>query len=240
MMFLHKKNGTELQGARFKAQLPSGSTIPCVAAKMAYKGGTYSAIVAIPEGEVISSEPPGSLTLENGQIYAEALAACRKTVLCGLTSVIIKENKSDSEIEWEKIGSPGMAGIRLYLPRFEVEFEAHLCRALTAAGLGAIFNAGDFTNMTASGEMEVSDVIQKVYVKADESGTEAAAVTAVVKRCAMGRNRPPPPPELIIRCDRPFVFTILHEASGLALFAGEIYKPEQWKEEDTSSSEKIL
>lgn len=54
---------------------------------------------------------------------------------------------------------------------------------------------------------------------------------------ALNRRRcsplPPPPPlrspPIELRFDRPFVFDIVHEESGLALFNGEIYKVEEWK-----------
>lgn len=42
---------------------------------------------------------------------------------------------------------------------------------------------------------------------------------------------PPPPcsPPIDLRFDRPFVFDIVHDATGLALFVGDIYKPETWE-----------
>ena len=50
---------------------------------------------------------------------------------------------------------------------------------------------------------------------------------------------PPHPPLLCsppidMRVDRPFVFDIVHDATGLQLFTGEIYTPEKWaaKKED--------
>lgn len=32
-----------------------------------------------------------------------------------------------------------------------------------------------------------------------------------------------------LRFDRPFVFDIVHDETGLALFVGDIYKVEEWK-----------
>lgn len=34
-----------------------------------------------------------------------------------------------------------------------------------------------------------------------------------------------------LRFDRPFVFNIVHDDTGLELFTGEIYRPEQWSGE---------
>lgn len=38
-------------------------------------------------------------------------------------------------------------------------------------------------------------------------------------------------PPIDLRFDRPFSFDIVHDQSGLELFNGEIYKPDEWKEE---------
>lgn len=34
--------------------------------------------------------------------------------------------------------------------------------------------------------------------------------------------------EIELKFDRPFVFAVVHGPTGLALFAGEVYKPEAW------------
>ena len=225
MMYLHLKKGAAVHGAKLTTTLPGTSeTIPCVAVKMAYQGGEYSAVAAMPEGELKEDSPGGKLTLENGQDYADALAACRETVAAGLSS-----QGSGNALEWKTIGDPAIKAIKVYLPRFEIEFGTSLAPALQKAGLGAIFGPGDFTGITASGELFVSDVVHKVYVKVDEKGTEAAAATAaIMMKSAMMR----PPPELFVKFDRPFVFSVVHEESGLALFTGEVYKPEEWKKTD--------
>ena len=147
------------------------------------------------------------MKFKNGQDYATALSACRETLISQLAPIQDSSNKDTLTLQWKR------GNIRLYLPRFEVEFQANLNDALKAAGLGPIFQGGDFTNLTTAGDLEVSDVVQKVYVKVDESGTEAAAVTAVFMQC-----RSEPPKELYVIIDRPFVFSIVHEESGLERF----------------------
>lgn len=34
--------------------------------------------------------------------------------------------------------------------------------------------------------------------------------------------------EIELRFDRPFAFAVVHRASGLALFSGEVHSPEKW------------
>ena len=228
MMYLHaKKEGAPVHGAVVPARLSAaagGAEVPCVAVKMAYQGGAYSAVIAMPHGELEEPVQGGPartcLTLEGGIDYTAALEACRGELLARLAA--------PQGMPWREVGHPQMKAIKAYLPRFEVEAGASLGDALKAAGLTAPFRAGDFTRVAASaGDLEVSDVVHKVYVKVDEEGTEAAAVTAVIMmKSAMW----PPPAELFVRFDRPFVFSIVHEHTGMALFVGEVGRPEQWKD----------
>ena len=70
--------------------------------------------------------------------------------------------------------------------------------------------------------LKIEKIIHKTYLKVDESGTEAAAVTAVLINayCAKEETRRPP----VMRVDHPFVFIITDMASGNILFAGGIKK----------------
>ncbi|MEI6308934.1 MAG: serpin family protein [bacterium] len=113
---------------------------------------------------------------------------------------------------------------RIELPRFRVEFKTSLKDALIAIGMGAAFDPdlADFSGM-ASLPAWISDVIQKTFVEVKETGTEAAAVTAVVMK-ATGMMEPPPPPFQMI-VDRPFLFAITDRETGALLFLGSIQNP---------------
>jgi serine protease inhibitor len=230
-MYLFLKKGESVHAAHF--QTATGTS--CVAVRMAYQGGAYSAIVAMPEMEI---EPPADgtpLTLQNGEDYAAALTACREALVLKLTPSSSSNasnadaSSSSTSLQWQAIGDPEMKAVKIYLPRFEIEFGTSLSNALQKAGLGSIFQPGDFTAISSSGgSLQVSDVVHKVYVKVDEMGTEAAAATAVMMVKSMPMR---PPPELFVKFDKPFVFTVVHDVSGLALFSGEVYIPEEWKEQ---------
>jgi serpin B len=75
--------------------------------------------------------------------------------------------------------------------------------------------------MTNATRLHVSKVIQKAFIEVNEEGSEAAAATAVimVKCCAM----PIEPPQF--RCDKPFLYLIKDNQSGLILFAGKVEDP---------------
>lgn len=110
--------------------------------------------------------------------------------------------------------------VELHLPRFEVKFEAQMKETLkipTAFSTRANFSAMGHKN---GQPLKIEAVIHKTYLKVDESGTEAAAVTAVLMNsyCASEETRRPP----VMRVDHPFVFIITDMASGNILFAGGI------------------
>ncbi len=103
----------------------------------------------------------------------------------------------------------------LWLPRFELEWEADLGDALKPMGMEPAFEPGvaDFSRMFEGGGPWIDQVLQKTFIRVDEEGTEAAAVTAVI----MTDSAPPS-----IRADRPFLFVIRERLSGTVLFAGVV------------------
>ena len=72
--------------------------------------------------------------------------------------------------------------VDLSLPKFELEFSSQLKGALQKLGMNEAFSPAkaDLTGMRKEGQLYISKVIQKTYLKIDETGAEAAAVTAVV------------------------------------------------------------
>ena len=105
----------------------------------------------------------------------------------------------------------------LALPRFEVETSTSLYDALSSLGLESMFGtSADFSGMT-DGNISVSEVLQNVYVRVDEEGTEAAAATAVIMCGGLAETEKPRE----ISFDRPFVWAIYDKISGAILFCGE-------------------
>jgi serpin B len=107
----------------------------------------------------------------------------------------------------------------VYLPRFQLQWKKSLNDALTALGMGIAFGSGaDFTGMSKAGGLAISDVDQSTFVKVDEEGTEAAAVTSV------GVIIVSLPPALLV-ANRPFFFAIRERLSGTLLFVGKMAVP---------------
>ena len=95
--------------------------------------------------------------------------------------------------------------VKLELPKFELEFFISLKEILSDMGMEKAFNnMADFTGLREEGNLKIDDVLHKTYLKVNENGTEAAAVTAVV----ITKTSVRPIPEKIyeMKVNRPFLF----------------------------------
>jgi serine protease inhibitor len=108
--------------------------------------------------------------------------------------------------------------LTLYLPKFEIEYDKSLKDVLRAMGMSIAFSdSADFTGINQRGNLLITEVEHKTYVKIDEEGTEAAAVTSV------GVGYTSAPSAFVV--DRPFLFVIHENHSGTILFMGKIVDP---------------
>jgi serpin B len=110
--------------------------------------------------------------------------------------------------------------IQLTMPKFEIVYEVSLKSALEALGMSLVFGSGaDFSGITKEAQLFIDNVIHKTYIKVDENGLEAAAVTAdVMFNCtSVGYDVYK---DVIV--DRPFIVTIKHSESDNFLFIGKI------------------
>ena len=114
--------------------------------------------------------------------------------------------------------------VEVTLPRFKIESKFDLVEPLMKLGMTDMFDesSADFSGMTGGNNkgLYVSKVLQKAFVEVNEEGTEAAAATAAIM---MGRSRQPEPERFT--CDRPFMFLIRDNLTGLILFSGHVTDP---------------
>jgi serine protease inhibitor len=111
------------------------------------------------------------------------------------------------------------------LPRFKIEWEANLNKALADLGMAEAFNPGqaDFTQIAeplSGDKIFISEVKHKSWCEVNEEGTVAAAATSV--RATL-TSLPPPP--FVMKVDRPFFFAIRDNRSGVLLFMGSVTNP---------------
>ena len=96
--------------------------------------------------------------------------------------------------------------INLSLPKFEINFEDELKPNLISLGMNDAFtDNADFSGMSKNQRLYIGKVIHKTFIKVDEEGTEAAAVTAVVMRKKCISITP------TMEVNRPFLFIIRGE-----------------------------
>ena len=123
---------------------------------------------------------------------------------------------------WDDLVS-GFFGVEgtLWLPRFRMSYERLLNDDLKALGMTDAFSEtdADFTPMyrdALAAQLHVQKVKQKTFLKVDEVGTTAAAVTSVEIGVTSA------PLTYVVEADRPFFLAIRERLSGTVLFAGFI------------------
>ncbi len=93
------------------------------------------------------------------------------------------------------------------MPKFEIKYSASIKEYLKSLGIIEAFKEeANFSLMKKAQKIFIGNVIHKTFIKVDEEGTEAAAVTAVVMR-SKGLNKKPPQ-DIIMEVDHPFLFII--------------------------------
>ncbi len=109
----------------------------------------------------------------------------------------------------------------LSLPKFKFEAELGLKNALVGMGMQDAFteNAANLSGMDGTHLLYFSDAFHKAFIAVDESGTEAAAATAIVAAPASL------PAGAEMQIDHPFFFFIRDVPSGTVLFMGRVLDP---------------
>jgi serpin B len=107
------------------------------------------------------------------------------------------------------------------MPQFEFESEFSLKDTLIKMGMPSAFSeTADFSGMTGNKDLFIAEVMHKAFVMVDETGTEAAAATAVVMQ---ETSIPAEPVQVSI--ERPFIFFIRDINTGAILFVGRVMNP---------------
>jgi serpin B len=115
-----------------------------------------------------------------------------------------------------------VASLDLQMPRWRFRVFSSLKETLSAMGMPTAFDpyAADFDGMTTQADLYITAVLHDAFIAVDESGTEAAAATAVVMRDTAAML---PAGSLVL--DRPFLFVIHDVESSTPLFMGRVSDP---------------
>jgi serpin B len=128
----------------------------------------------------------------------------------------IKNAKSDRFAAGTSRLKPELLDLKL--PKFEFSRENQLLDDLQEMGAKHLVEPGALPGIAA--QTYLSYLAQKTYIRVDEEGTEAAAITEAV---AMTLGIHEPPKTKLVVFDRPFFFAIRHRQSGARLFLGTIW-----------------
>lgn len=111
------------------------------------------------------------------------------------------------------------------LPRFTINYDATLNMTLKKLGMEVAFGENaDFSGIhRPPPRMQISEVRHGSFLKVDEEGTEAAAVTSI--GITAQAVRPSVPPFHMV-VDHPFFVAIRDERNGQLLFTGVVAEPQ--------------
>ena len=180
-----------------------------------YKGG-FSFAALVPKAGVLmvdgtADNPYGGETYGTytGELTADAL----KDYVQSLTGEELRE----------LLKSQQDTLVKTKIPVFTSEYSVDLIPALQALGVTDLFDeeAADLTSMATStrGNIYISKVFQKTFIEVDADGTRAAAVTEIVAAdCAAMEI----PEYKEVYLDRPFLYMILDDATGVPVFVGTV------------------
>ncbi len=197
MLNFYKNDGTSPEVAMMKKEdkLEYSTNSLFSAVKLPYGNGQYNMVVMLPGEEKKSQDIIDELSANNWGEWMESFKTEEHVVVT--------------------------------MPRFKFAFDSGLKNVLKKMGMQKAFSdsQADFTKIADDNSLHVSAVIHKTYIDVNETGTEAAAVTAVV----IGITSAGPGDEIkkiYFRVNKPFVFAITEKDTGAILFIGEVQNPE--------------
>jgi hypothetical protein len=108
-------------------------------------------------------------------------------------------------------------------PRLSISMNEEMLGTLDGIGLRKARLASDSLKGVSPGSLTIARVVQKLELRVDEQGTEAAAATAVMA----SRSIAPPDPLIRMVVDKPFLFALRDQRTGLILFMGYVASPQK-------------
>lgn len=136
--------------------------------------------------------------------------------------------KLDAAMVRECLSNARKAKFDFYMPVLETEYEVEMNAALQNMGLAQAFDSSraDFSKIPAGSgaQLWIDKVFQKVKVKVNEKGTEAAAITDIAMKAESAVRRRPHVVRTL-ELNSPYVYVIVDLASQSPLFAGVVESP---------------
>ena len=114
----------------------------------------------------------------------------------------------DNEYYYSIINNLKNTKVNLRLPKFELTYSKKLKEVLKTIGVNLPFEKdADFSKIRNQNDIYINEIIHKTYLKVNEQGTEASAVTAVEMLLASA-FQPEPEKIYLMHVNRPFLFIL--------------------------------
>lgn len=126
----------------------------------------------------------------------------------------VSVEEAAATIEWDRIRFGGKS-VEVALPKFKLKSHTELESILQRMGIKEVFN----TMPNIADGLFVSQVFQDMFIETNETGTEAAAVTVIEVSTSPG---PGANGKMQMTMDRPFLFAIRENSTGVILFMGKV------------------
>ena len=122
------------------------------------------------------------------------------------------------------LNSKSSEEVRTKMPKFKHDYSITMNEMLKKLGMQRAFSdIAEFDGLNEKGNTCIDSVIHKTFVQVDERGTKAGAVTAVIMAQTAAISEPPQPKYVYL--DRPFIYMILDNETGLPFFIGYVLHP---------------
>jgi serpin B len=140
-----------------------------------------------------------------------------------------KENEFENSFTYpgfeQRMAALTRQKVNISLPRFKLESKFDLSSTLKNMGMESAFSdSADFSGISAETSLKISNVLHKAFIEVDENGTEAAAATAVLMVLTTSAH-PNPVPVKTFKANRPFIFILRDNETGIILFMGKMSRP---------------
>ena len=110
--------------------------------------------------------------------------------------------------------------VKATLPKFSYDYDISMADIISEMGWQSAFSGdADFSKISDT-PLYISDVIHKTHIEFNSNGTKAAAATAVTLTKTSAEIEIEPPIRLVF--DRPFMYVIYDNNSGVPVFIGTV------------------
>ncbi|MBS0206877.1 MAG: serpin family protein [Planctomycetes bacterium] len=231
-------------------KIPDGTTVQVPLMHQQYKWDVrYAAFTSdlsffSTPTEVPAGRDPDPTTVypgKNGYLMLEipykggdlSMVAVLPQQLDGL-AVLEKQLTGDMLESWMK--TLDSRAVHVYVPKFTLQTDYSMKDTLIAMGMPRAFadprsaEGAQFEGMSESADPDkslfITDVLHKAFIEVNETGTEAAAATALPAGVSDGSfGEPTVPFTPTFRADQPFLFLIRDLKTGTILFLGRMVHP---------------